>query len=96
MMIKDHVSLAGFGGVLQPLVGPNLSEMGPRFPPISMAYTYALRLHAAQTALELGLEGRMREGTYVYVSGPSFESRAEARFLRDMVGADCVGRFIIV
>ena len=88
MIISDHVSLAGFGG-MNPLIGPNLS-LGPRFPSVSDAYPFSLRLVAARAALALGID-EMREGTYVYVAGPSFESRAEARFLRDACKADAVG-----
>ena len=77
---------------MNPLIGPNLASMGPRFPPISSAYTYSLRFLAAKIALSMpSLSSLIREGIYVYVPGPSFESRAEARFLRDNVGADCVG-----
>lgn len=88
MIISDHVSLAGFGG-MNPLVGPNLDFLGPRFPPTSDAYPFRLRLLAARTANTLNIT--LREGIYVYVSGPSFETRAEARFLRDACKADAVG-----
>jgi purine-nucleoside phosphorylase len=89
MLIQDHVSFAGMGGV-NALIGSNVHEIGTRFPPVSDAYDFDLRVMAAQAAKELQLTG-LREGTYVFVTGPSFETRAEARFLRDACKADCVG-----
>lgn len=82
---------------MNPLIGPNF-PLGPRFPPTSDAYDPALRLSVFRTAKELGLldvskgreEQAIREGVYAYVSGPSYESRAECKMLRNL-GADCVG-----
>lgn len=91
MMIADHVSFAGLAGQ-NPLIGPNIDEFGTRFPPVSGAFDFDLRVltvkaaHACNISLEY-----LREGTYTFVSGPSFETRAEARFLRDGLKADCVG-----
>ncbi|KAJ3363778.1 hypothetical protein HDU91_002866 [Kappamyces sp. JEL0680] len=87
MIISDHVSVAGMGGV-NPLIGPNMNELGPRFPPVSDAYDFDARVVAAKTALELGLETSLREGVYSFVGrGIALISR----FLRDACKADCVG-----
>jgi len=87
MLITDHLNLAGMAG-LNPLIGPNLDEFGPRFPDMSRAYDRALceltRQVAKQTVTLL------HEGVYVGLSGPSFESPADLRFLRT-AGADAVG-----
>jgi purine-nucleoside phosphorylase len=90
MIFSDHVNLAGFAGV-SGLVGKNLEEFGPRFPPASYSYDFDMRVLAAKAAYSLNLQETVREGVYCFVSGPSFETRAEARFLRDYVGADAVG-----
>ena len=66
--------------------------MGPRFPATSDAYDYKTRVLAIKAAIKAGIPTDIiREGIYTFVVGPSFETRAEARFLRDAVGADCVG-----
>lgn len=76
---------------MNPLKGPNLDALGTRFPPLSDAYDIPLRLSALRAADAIGLSpSEMQEGTYAYVLGPTYESRAEARFLR-AAGADCVG-----
>jgi len=87
MLITDNLNLAGMSG-LNPLIGPNLDEFGPRFPDMSQAYDRQLCDLARKVARETGL--LMREGVYVGLSGPSFESPADLRFLR-MAGADAVG-----
>lgn len=75
---------------MNPLVGHNLSALGPRFPPLSNAYDPSLLLSAFRAADSLGLsEVEMQQGTYAYVMGPTYESRAECRFLK-LAGADCV------
>jgi len=90
MLIGDHISMPGLGGQ-NPLIGPNLSEFGTRFPPVSDAYDFDLRVIAHKAAMDVGLPSSiMRDGVYVFVAGPSFETRAEARFLRS-AGADAVG-----
>lgn len=87
MLITDHLNLIGMTG-LNPLMGPNLDEIGPRFPDMSQAYDRKLmdvaRKAAAQTNIPL------LEGIYCALSGPSFEGPADLRFLR-MAGADAVG-----
>ncbi|MBM3150750.1 MAG: purine-nucleoside phosphorylase [Chloroflexi bacterium] len=87
MLITDHINLVGMMG-LNPLVGPNLPEFGPRFPDMSQAYDRELRGLARQAAEGSGIP--VREGVYVGLSGPSFESPADLRFLR-AIGADAVG-----
>jgi purine-nucleoside phosphorylase len=87
MLIRDHVNLLGMAGE-SPLRGPNLDEFGPRFPDMSEAYDRGLLELARQVAAEAGLQ--LREGVYVCLAGPSFETPADLRFLR-MVGVDAVG-----
>ncbi|CAG8585601.1 9418_t:CDS:2 [Paraglomus occultum] len=89
-VLFDHISLPCLTGS-NPLIGPNLSEFGKRFIPISDAYDFTLRQMAFTAAANMGLPtGTLKEGTYCHVIGPSYESKAEARFLRDM-GGDIVG-----
>lgn len=87
MLINDHINLVGMTG-LNPLRGPNDDSLGPRFPDMSDAYDSNLRAKTRALAKELKIE--LREGVYVMLAGPSFESSADVRFLR-MIGADAVG-----
>lgn len=87
MLLTDHLNLVGMAG-FNPLVGPNMEEFGPRFPDMSQAYDRALNDLARQAARENGIT--LQEGVYVGLSGPSFETPADLRFLR-MAGADAVG-----
>jgi len=87
MLIVDHISLMGMTG-FNPLRGPNLSEFGPRFPDMSQAYDRALLDLARQEAREKNIQ--LHEGVYIGLSGPSFETPADLRFLR-AIGADAVG-----
>ena len=87
MLITDHLGLAGMMG-LNPLIGPNLDEFGPRFPDMSQAYDRELASLARRVAKENLLT--LREGVYTGLSGPSFETPADLRFLR-AAGADAVG-----
>ena len=87
MLITDNLNLAGMAG-LNPLIGPNLDELGPRFPDMSRAYDRVLCDLARKVAKENKL--LLREGIYVGLSGPSFESPADLRFLC-LAGADVVG-----
>ncbi|KAG5460989.1 MAG: nucleoside phosphorylase domain-containing protein [Olpidium bornovanus] len=90
MIMNDHLSIAGLAGQ-NPLVGPNIESMGPRFPAISDAYDFELRKFCYRTARAVGMpRAILREGVYAMVAGPSYESKAEARFLRS-IGADVVG-----
>ncbi|MCJ7432253.1 MAG: purine-nucleoside phosphorylase [Anaerolineales bacterium] len=87
MLITDHLNLMGMSG-FNPLMGPNLDEIGPRFPDMSQAYDRSLSDTARKMAQENNIT--LREGVYAGLSGPSFESPADLRFLR-MAGADAVG-----
>lgn len=87
MLISDHLNILGMAG-LSPLRGPNLDELGPRFPDMSQAYDAELRGLASQVAQENHI--RLHEGVYVCLAGPSFETPADLRFLRS-IGADAVG-----
>lgn len=90
MVISDHISFPGLAGQ-NPLIGKNIDAFGERFPATSDAYDFDLRFLAFKAADLVGLDSnRMKEGVYAYVSGPTFESRAEARYLR-AAGADVVG-----
>ena len=84
VMIRDHVNLQG----QNPLAGTNDDRLGPRFP--DMSYTYAKRYReiALEEAKKLSIPPR--EGVYVALLGPSYETPAEIRYLRT-IGADLVG-----
>jgi purine-nucleoside phosphorylase len=87
MLITDHLNLMGMAG-LSPLRGPNLDEIGPRFPDMSRAYDRDLGALARQAAAARHI--RLHEGVYAGLSGPSFETPADLRFLRGL-GVDAVG-----
>jgi len=87
MLITDHINMPGLAGN-NPLRGPNDEAIGPRFPDLTNAYDPKLRQVALESARAAGTE--LRQGTYAYVAGPSFETPAELRFLH-AVGADAVG-----
>jgi purine-nucleoside phosphorylase len=87
MLISDHINLLGMTGN-NPLRGPNLDEFGPRFPDMGKVYNPELGMAAKEVALEADIP--LRKGVYVCVSGPSYETTAELRFLRT-IGVDAVG-----
>jgi purine-nucleoside phosphorylase len=87
MLITDNLNLVGMTGS-NPLMGPNIDELGPRFPDMSQAYDPELMAVARKISNETKIP--LREGVYCALSGPSFESPADLRFLR-MAGADAVG-----
>ena len=87
MLITDHINFVGLAG-FNPLFGPNIDELGPRFPDMSQAYDRELIKLARLAAVESKVE--LREGIYVGLSGPSFEGPADLRFLK-LIGADAVG-----
>lgn len=87
MLITDQINLIGMAG-LNPLRGPNLAEFGERFPDMSKPYDPALAEIARKVAKESGID--LKQGVYICLSGPSFESPADLRFLR-LIGADAVG-----
>ena len=87
MLIADNLNLIGMMGG-NPLMGPNIDELGPRFPDMSQAYDRQLMSLARQVASNENIP--LREGVYCALSGPSFEGPADLRFLR-LAGADAVG-----
>ncbi len=84
MIMNDHINLLGDN----PLIGKNEDEFGPRFPDMSEPYNYELIELAEKVALENKI--KVHQGSYVAVSGPNLETKAEYRFLRT-IGADVVG-----
>lgn len=84
MLIKDQI--ASF--VPSPLIGPNLESLGPRFCDMSEVYDKDLQELLRQTAKSLRIT--LREGTYIQLTGPNFETPAEVRMCR-ILGADAVG-----
>jgi purine-nucleoside phosphorylase len=84
VLIKDHINLQG----TNPLVGPNDDRFGPRFPDMTNAYSKSYREVAFDEANRLGL--KIHEGIYAAMSGPSYETPAEIRYLK-AIGADLVG-----
>jgi purine-nucleoside phosphorylase len=84
VVIRDHVNLQG----TNPLIGPNDERFGPRFPDMTEAYAKPYREIALAEAKRLGIE--VHEGVYAALSGPSYETPAEIRYLRT-IGADLVG-----
>jgi purine-nucleoside phosphorylase len=87
MLITDHINLIGMSG-LNPLRGPNIAEIGTRFPDMSRAYDPALMELSRKVAVEENI--KLQEGVYISLAGPSFETPADLRFLR-IIGADAVG-----
>jgi purine-nucleoside phosphorylase len=87
MLITDHINMIGMAG-LNPLRGPNLEAFGERFPDMSQPYDNQLKDLCREVAVKNGIP--LREGVYIALSGPSFESPADLRFLRT-IGADAVG-----
>jgi purine-nucleoside phosphorylase len=87
MLITDHVNFMGMAG-WSPLRGPNDETLGPRFPDMSQPYDPGLRTLALRVAADKGIA--LHQGVYVGLSGPTFESPADLRFLR-VAGADAVG-----
>lgn len=91
-MIHDHLALPNLTG-LNVLIGPTITPTAPRFIPLSNAYSRSLRKLAFKAYLtnpELSSKLTLAEGTYAWVTGPTYESSAEGRFL-STAGADVVG-----
>lgn len=84
MVITDHISLS----TVNPLLGRNIPELGPRFPDMSEPYSKGLIGLAEAAANELGI--LLKKGVYFGVTGPTFETRAEYRMIR-ILGGDAVG-----
>ena len=84
MMITDHIASA----VPSPLIGPNIEELGSRFPDMSEVYSLRLQEVIRRSAQECGI--RLQEGVYVQLTGPNYETPAEIRMCRGW-GGDAVG-----
>lgn len=84
MMITDHIATM----VPNPLKGPNIEELGTRFPDMSEVYSRRLQDVIRSAAKQCGVE--IREGVYVQLTGPSYETPAEIRMCRGL-GGDAVG-----
>ena len=89
MMITDHITT----GVPSPLIGPNIDELGTRFPDMTDVYKKNLQDIIKSTAKKNDIE--LFEGVYAQLTGPSFESPAEIRMLKTM-GVDAVGMSTVV
>lgn len=84
MIINDHINIMG----KNPLIGPNDEDLGPRFPDMTDLYNKDLIEVAEKSAKKLGID--IKEGVYMYFTGPSYETAAEVRMAR-ILGADAVG-----
>lgn len=84
MMLTDHIASL----IPSPLIGANLDELGPRFPDMSDVYRKELQQVIREAAAEEGIP--LKEGVYMQLSGPAYESPAEVRMCRTL-GADAVG-----
>ena len=84
MLIKDHISCF----VPSPLLGANIEELGTRFPDMSHVYDEDLQQIVKCAACNLGIH--LKEGVYVQLTGPVYETPAEINMCR-MMGADAVG-----
>ena len=83
MIIKDHINL-----LPNPLIGPNLDKLGPRFPDMTRPYDPSLIKLAESVAEEQGIV--LKKGVYVGGTGPSYETPAEYKYFR-LIGGDAVG-----
>lgn len=84
MIINDHISF----GTMNPLIGKNYDELGPRFPDMTEPYKKELITKAKNIAARLNIP--VHEGIYFVVTGPTFETKAEYRMIHKL-GADVVG-----
>ena len=84
VVLRDHINLQG----TNPLIGPNDEHFGPRFPDTTQVYWRAYQAAALREGKRLGIE--VAEGVYAGLTGPSYETPAEIRYLRT-IGADLVG-----
>ncbi len=84
MLITDHINTMGGN----PLIGPNVDQIGPRFP--DMTHTYAPDLRALALNVAKREDIPLRQGVYAATSGPNYETPAERRYLR-IIGGDAVG-----
>ena len=84
VVLRDHINLQG----TNPLIGPNEERFGVRFPDVTQVYWKPYQDVALQEGTRLGVE--MSQGVYAALTGPSYETPAEIRYLR-VIGADLVG-----
>jgi purine-nucleoside phosphorylase len=84
MVIDDHINFLG----TNPLIGPNESRFGLRFPDMSEVYSRRLRTLADDASIATGV--KVEHGVYMVLTGPSYETPAEIRAFRTL-GADAVG-----
>lgn len=84
MLITDHLNLVG----INPLMGKNYDELGPRFPDLSNTYNKELRNLVKEVSKDLNI--KLNEGVYGWWSGPTYETPAEVRMMRTL-GADAAG-----
>ena len=84
VLIRDHINLMGSN----PLSGPNIEQLGPRFPDMTQVYDVKLNQIILDSALKLKLE--MKQGVYVALEGPCYETPSEVKMYR-MFGGDMIG-----
>ena len=84
VVLRDHINLQG----VNPLIGPNEDRFGVRFPDLTRVYWKPYQEAALRQGKHLGID--ISEGVYAALSGPSYETPAEIRYLRT-IGADLVG-----
>jgi len=84
VIIEDHINLTG----RNPLIGPNIEELGPRFPDMTYTYNQKLTQCIEKASEEFG--SKLKRGVYAGVLGPTYETPAEIKMLRT-IGADMVG-----
>ena len=84
MMLTDHIAT----GVPSPQIGPNLDDLGPRFPDMSEVYSHRIQDVIRNAASECEID--LKEGVYVQLTGPNYETPAEVRMCK-IWGGDAVG-----
>ena len=84
MVIRDHMMF----NFPNPLIGPNLDQLGPRFPDMSEVYDRKLRDILHKTAADMGM--KLSEGVYIQLTGPSYETPFEVRYY-GRIGGSAVG-----
>ena len=84
MLIEDHINLMGSN----PLMGPNLKHLGPRFPDMTEAYDRRLNEKLSEIMTKKGV--KPWKGVYCAVSGPTYETPAEVKYLQ-IIGVQAVG-----
>jgi purine-nucleoside phosphorylase len=84
MVLNDHINLFP----TNPLIGPNINELGTRFPDMSETYDKEL----VTKAFEIGASNniKLQQGVYAGLTGPCLETPAEYLYIRN-IGGDAVG-----